>query len=326
MEESQEEIRHRRELYPPIEPYETGFIKVSPVHNLYYELCGNPNGKPVLFLHGGPGGGISAYNRQFFDPAAYRIILFEQRGSGRSTPLASLEDNTTWHLVDDIEVVRERFKVDRWVVFGGSWGSTLALAYASKHPERVKSLVLRGIFAVRRKELLWFYQEGASWIFPDAFEKFLEPIPLVERADMMGAYYRRLTGTNEEEKLRCAKAWSRWEMYTARLFVDPLNVKHAEEDNFALAFARIECHYFVHGGFLEVDDQILRDAAKKIKDIPGVIVQGRYDMCCPAATAWELAKVWPAGTMRIIPDSGHSAKEPGIVSELVKATDRFREL
>jgi len=314
-----------RVLYPPIEPYHSDFLKVSDVHNIYYEQSGNPEGKPVIFLHGGPGGGTAPFYRQYFDPKAYRIVLFDQRGSGKSTPFACLEQNTTWDLVADIEKLRELLKIDKWVVFGGSWGSTLALAYAQKHPERVKGLILRGIFLLRPSELEFFYQEGASWIFPDAFDKFVEPIPEVERHNLIAAYHRRLTGTNEEEKLRCARAWTTWEMTTSRLYVDAEGVAKGEDDKFALAFARIENHYFVNGSWFNKETQLLDDAHKLAK-IPGVIVQGRYDMVCPAKSAWDLHKAWPQSQLVIVPDAGHSVKEPGIVSALVEACDRFREL
>ena len=316
-----------RQLYPAIEPYHTAFLRVSPLHTIYYEQSGNPNGKPVIALHGGPGGGSDAYMRGFFDPAVYRIVLADQRGAGKSTPAASLEENTTWDLVSDIERLREELQVDRWhIVFGGSWGSTLALAYAETHPERVKALVLRGIFLLRRKELLWFYQEGASFIFPDRWEPYLAAIPEAERADLIAAYHRRLTGSDEAEKLRAAVAWSVWEMSTSRLYVDPAYIARAAEDaQFALTFARIESHYFVNAGFLSSDGQLLTDV-HRIADIPGVIVQGRYDLVCPAYSAWDLSKAWKKAELRWVPDAGHSAKEPGIIHELVTATDKFRDL
>jgi len=300
-------------------------LKVSDIHELHYEESGNPDGKPVVFLHGGPGGGLTAFYRQFFDPVAYRVVLFDQRGAGKSTPFACLEENTTWHLVEDIEKIRTHLGIDKWVVFGGSWGSTLALAYAETYPDRVKALVLRGIFTLRRKELLWFYQEGASFVYPDAWEKYLAPIPEVERHDMMSAYYRRLTGTDEDEKLKCARAWTTWEMTTSALHVNPESIEKGEDPKFALAFSRIECHYFVHGGWFKSEGQLINDA-HILKNIPGVIVQGRYDMVCPAISAWDLKKNWPAADLHIIPDAGHSAKEPGIVSALVEACDKFRDL
>jgi proline iminopeptidase len=311
-----------RTFYPPIEPYERGTLAVSPLHTLYYEQAGNPAGKPVVFIHGGPGGGCDSWHRQFFDPQVYRIVLFDQRGCGRSTPHASLIDNTLWHLVADMEQLRAHLGIDRWQLFGGSWGSTLAIAYAEKHPERVTEMVLRGIFLLRRSELLWFYQDGASNLFADAWEDYLAPIPSVEHGDLMGAYYRRLIGEDREVRLACARAWSRWEGATSRLHYDALMVSHYEEDAFALAFARIESHYFVHGSWLEADDQLLRDAGR-LRNIPGVIVQGRYDVVCPMKSAWDLHKAWPEATLHVVPDAGHSALEPGIVDRLIEATDGF---
>ncbi|XP_013389526.1 uncharacterized protein LOC106158181 [Lingula anatina] len=314
-----------RELYPEIEPFDSGKLKVSDVHEIYYEQCGKKEGKPVIFVHGGPGGGCSARDRRFFDPAVYRVVLFDQRGAGKSTPPAELKDNTTWALVDDIEALRKHLNIDQWVVFGGSWGSTLSLTYAETHPDRVKALVLRGIFTLRRKELIWFYQEGASFIYPDEFEKYLEPIPEVERADLMSAYYRRLTGPSEEERLRCAKAWSRWEMATSRLYQDPAMLKREENAQWALQFARIESHFFVHGGFFNTDGQVLSDI-DKIRHIPCTIVQGRYDLVCPMQTAWELHKRFPEADFIVVDDEGHSAKETKISSHLVKACDKYENL
>jgi len=313
----------RRRLYPEIEPYVSGMLKVSPLHNVYFEQCGNPQGKPVVFLHGGPGAGCNSKCRRFFDPARYRIVLFDQRGCGRSTPHAELAENTTWDLVADVERLREHLGIERWQVFGGSWGSTLALAYAQTHPARVTELVLRGIFLLRRWELEWFYQHGCDAVFPDAWEEFLRPIPLAERADLMSAYYRRLTSGDAAVRLAAAKAWSIWEGSTIFLHQDPAHIASTGEDAFALAFARIECHYFVHGGFLERDDQLLRNV-EKIKNIPAVIVQGRYDVVCPMRSAWDLHRAWPEADLRIVADAGHSAFEPGITHELVEATDRFR--
>ena len=314
----------RRSLYPDIEPYASGFLQVSPLHTMYFEQCGNPNGKPVVFLHGGPGAGCNAKSRRFFDPARYRIVLFDQRGCGRSTPHAELTDNTTWHLVDDIERLREHLGIARWQVFGGSWGSTLALAYAQKHAHRVTELVLRGIFMLRRWELEWFYQKGCDALFPDAWEGYLEAIPPVERADLMGAYYRRLTSPDESVRLAAAKAWSTWEGGTSFLQPSADYIASTGADEFALAFARIECHYFVHGGFFDADEQLLRDA-HKLRNIPAVIVQGRYDVVCPLRSAWDLHRAWPEADLHIIGDAGHSALEPGITHELVRATDRFAE-
>ena len=312
-----------RTLYPAIEPFASGFLQVSPVHRLYYEQCGNPDGKPVVFLHGGPGAGCGPNSRRFFDPAHYHIILFDQRGCGRSTPHAELVENTTWELVADMERLREHLGIDRWQVFGGSWGSTLALSYAQTHPQRVSELVLRGIFMLRRWELEWFYQKGCDAIFPDAWETYLAQIPEVERGDLISAYYRRLTSPDPAIRLSAAKAWSVWEASTSYLLQDAEQIKGNAVDEFALAFARIECHYFVHGGFFEADDQLLRNASR-LKDIPAVIVQGRYDVVCPTRSAWDLHRAWPEADLRIVADAGHSAFEPGITDELVRATDRFR--
>jgi len=312
----------RRTLYPDVEPYDSGFLQVSPLHRIYYEQCGNPAGKPVVFLHGGPGAGCNAKSRRFFDPARYRIVLFDQRGCGRSTPHAELSENTTWHLVDDIERIREHLRIVRWQVFGGSWGSTLALAYAETHPHNVTELVLRGIFMLRRWELEWFYQKGCDAIFPDAWEGYLAAIPPVERFDLMSAYYRRLTSPDTAVRVAAAKAWSIWEGSTSFLHPSADYIAATGGDEFALAFARIECHYFVHGGFFEADDQLLR-GAQKLKSIPAVIVQGRYDVVCPLRSAWDLHRAWPEADLRIVGDAGHSALEPGITHELVSATDRF---
>jgi len=313
----------RRTLYPEIEPYDSGTLAVSSLHTLYYEQCGNPRGKPVVFLHGGPGAGCNPKTRRFFDPAHYRIVQFDQRGCGRSTPHAELTDNTTWHLVADIERLREHLHIERWQVFGGSWGSTLALAYAQAHPQRVTELVLRGIFLLRRWELEWFYQKGCDAIYPDAWEPYIEHIPRGERGDLIGAYYRRLTSADAAVRLAAAKAWSTWEGGTSYLLQNPDYIASTGADEFALQFARIECHYFVHGGFFECDDQLLRDA-HKLKHIPAVIVQGRYDVVCPLRSAWDLHRAWPEAELRIVADAGHSALEPGNTHELVEATDRFR--
>lgn len=313
----------RRGFYPEIDPYETGRLKVSDLHEVYYEVSGNPTGKPVVFVHGGPGGGTEPKQRRFFDPRAYRIVLFDQRGCGKSTPHASLVDNTTWHLVDDMEKLREHLGIDRWQVFGGSWGSTLSLAYAQKHPERVTELVLRGIFMLRKKELHWFYQEGASALFPDAWEYYLAPIPPEERGDLMAAYHRRLTSDVAATRLEAARAWSIWEASTSFLLQRSDYMDHAGEEEFSLAFARIECHYFVNGGFFEREEQLVEDVGR-IRDIPAVIAQGRYDVVCPMMSAWDLHRAWPEADLRVVNDAGHSAYEPGIVHELVSATDRFR--
>ncbi len=311
-----------RTLYPEIAPYDHGTLKVDDRHTLYFEQCGNPEGKPVVLLHGGPGGGCTDKMRRFHDPAKYRIILFDQRGSGRSTPHADLVDNTTWDLVADIEKLRTHLGVATWQVFGGSWGSTLALAYAQSHPDKVTELVLRGIFMLRRWELEWFYQEGANRLFPDAWEHYLKPIPEVERHDLISAFHRRLTSDDEATRLAAARAWSVWEGATSFLHVDDDFVNSHEDPQFALAFARIENHYFVNGGFFDVEDQLLRDA-HRIADIPGVIVHGRYDVVCPLANAWDLVKAWPKAKLEITPASGHSAFEAENVDALVRATDSF---
>ena len=310
-------------LYPALEPFQAEYLAVGSGHELYVEQCGNPKGQPVVFLHGGPGGGCTPEDRQFFDPDHYRIILFDQRGAGRSRPHASLVDNTTWHLVADIETLRQHFAIERWMVFGGSWGSTLALAYAQTHPEAVSALILRGIFMLRRRELEWFYQEGASRLFPDLWEQYLAPIPINERADLISAYYRRLTSDDPEQRLPAARAWSVWEGSTSKLQRDPSLVGKYGGDEFSLAFARIECHYFVHGGWFHCDDQLLRNAAI-LSDIPGVIIQGRYDVVCPAESAWALHRAWPNARLEIIEDAGHNSRETGIAEALVAATDRFR--
>lgn len=310
-------------LYPEIEPFDHGTLAVDGRHSLYYEQCGNPNGKPVVILHGGPGGGCGAKMRRFHDPAHYRIVLFDQRGAGRSTPHADLVDNTTWDLVADIERLRTHLGIARWQVFGGSWGSTLALAYAETHPQAVIELVLRGIFMLRRWELEWFYQEGASRLFPDAWDAYLAAIPLVERHDLISAYHRRLTSEDADVRLAAARAWSVWEAATSFLHQDPQFMDSFQEPAFALAFARIECHYFVNGGFFEVEDQLLRDA-HRLHGIPGVIVHGRYDVVCPIANAWDLHKAWPQAELRISPSSGHSGFEAENIDALIRATDGYR--
>jgi len=314
-----------RTLYDPIEPYDSGHLQVSPVHQLYYEQCGTPNGKPVVFLHGGPGAGLVSDYRRFFDPNAYRIILFEQRGSGRSTPHASLEDNTTWHLVEDIERIREEFGIEQWLVFGGSWGSTLALAYAETHPERVRGLVLRGIFLGRQKEARWFYEEGqgASAIFPETWEKYVSIIPESERDDLIRAYYRRLTSDDASVRLEAARMWSLWEASALKLIPDQKLIDDFTEPETAIAVARIECHYFINNCFFEKDNYLIENV-DRIRHIPSVIVHGRYDIVCPFMSAWELHRAWPEAKLEIIPDAGHSVTEPGICDALVRATDSFR--
>jgi proline iminopeptidase len=313
-----------RSLYPPIQPYQTGQLQVSDLHRIYYEQSGNPEGKPVVFLHGGPGGGSIPEYRQYFDPARWRIVIFDQRGCGKSTPHAELRQNTTWDLVADIEKLRSHLGIDRWVVFGGSWGSTLSLAYSQTHPERCLGLILRGIFLLRQKEIRWFYQEGASYIFPDAWEKYLQPIPPEERHDLLTAYYQRLTSADVKIRSEAARAWSVWEASTSKLFPDPHLIDHFGEDEFAIAFARIECHYFVNRGFLERDDQLLR-GVDRIRNIPAVIVQGRYDVVCPMVSAWELHRTWQEAELVVVPDAGHSMMEPGIRSALIEATERFAD-
>ncbi len=312
-----------RTLYPPIEPFESGHLDVGDGHRVYWEISGNPTGKPAIFLHGGPGGGASPVHRQLFDPERYRVLIFDQRGCGRSTPHASLLANTTWHLVADIERLRALMGVERWLVFGGSWGSTLALAYAQTHPERASELVLRGIFALRRAELLWYYQEGASWLFPDKWERFLAPIPDEERHDLIAAYRRRLTDPDPAVQLEAARAWSLWEGETITLLPNAGFSQQFGDPHYALAFARIENHYFTHRGFLE-EGQLLRDAGK-LGAIPGVIVQGRYDVATPAATAFALHKAWPESRYILVPDAGHAFSEPGILHHLIETTDVFAQ-
>jgi proline iminopeptidase len=311
-----------RTLYPPIEPFHSGSLKVSDLHTLYFEEVGNPRGQKAVFLHGGPGGGLDPDYRRYFDPDRWRVVLFDQRGCGRSTPHAELRENTTWDLVADIERLRAHLGIDGWYVFGGSWGSTLALAYAETHPERCRGLILRGVFLLRRQELLWFYQEGASWLFPEAFEEYRACIPEAERGDMMSAYYARLTSPDPAVRLRAARAWSVWEGSTSKLRPDPKLIERFSGEAFAEAFARIECHYFVNGAFLRHDSQLLDDAGR-IAHLPGVIVQGRYDVVCPARSAFELHRRWPRSRLVMVADAGHSISEPGIVDALVSATDEL---
>ncbi|MBY7734430.1 prolyl aminopeptidase [Francisella philomiragia] len=310
-------------LYPEIEPYNQEFLKVSDIHTIYFEECGNPNGKPALFIHGGPGGGIQPSYRQYFNPDKYRVILVDQRGCGKSTPFAELRENTTQNLIEDFEKIRKKLNIDKWMIFGGSWGSTLGLAYAQAYPEVVTELVLRGIFLGREKELSWLYQHGASMVFPDMWEKYIEPIPVEQRKDFISAYHSILTGDDEKLKQQAAVAWSVWEASTSKLFVDKKSIDRYGEDKFSLAFARIECHYFKNKLFIE-EAQLLNEAYK-IKDVPGVIVQGRYDMVCPAVSAWDLHKAWPKAELDIIADAGHSISEPGILEALVRATDKFTD-
>lgn len=317
-------MENLREFYPEIEAFKTEFLKVSEIHTLYVEQCGNPNGRPVVFLHGGPGGGISTDHRRFFDPNHYRIILFDQRGSGKSTPAAELKENTTWDLVKDIETIREHLDIKDWLVFGGSWGSTLALAYAETHPQRVKALILRGIFLCRPSEIKWFYQFGASEIFPDIWESYSNHIPAEERHDYVSAYYKKLTHSDARVRLEAAKIWSKWEAATSRLIVDMNAINEFDDPTYALQFARIECHYFMNNAFFNTDNYLIENISK-IKNIPTAIVQGRYDVVCPVRSAWDLHKAFPEAELHIISDSGHAAGEKGIRSMLIETTDKFKK-
>ena len=313
-----------KQLYPEIEPYNEFDLKVSDLHTIHVEESGNPKGKPVIFLHGGPGGGIEPIYRQYFDPEKWRIIIFDQRGCGKSTPHAELRENTTWDLVADIEQIREHLEVDKWVVFGGSWGSTLSLSYAITHPDRCKGLVLRGIFMIRKKEIDWFYQEGTSNIYPDAWEHYLKPIPEDERHDLVAAYYKRLTSEDENVRIEAAKAWSVWEASTSKLFQSEDFLHQFEEPKVAEAFARIECHYFINSGFFKTDEWLLENV-DNIRHIPAVIVQGRYDVVCPMVSAWELHQAFPEADFEIVQDAGHSMTEEGIAAKLVEYTDKYSE-
>ena len=315
-------MNERRTLYPEIEPYRSGHLDVGDGHSLYWELCGNPEGKPVVFLHGGPGSGSSPDHRRQFDPQAYNILVFDQRGCGRSTPFASLEANTTWHLVEDIEKLRvEVAQVDKWQVFGGSWGSTLSLAYAQKYPERVTELVLRGIFLFQQTELDWLYRYGASELFPEGWDAFIGLVPQDERGDPVEAYRKRLTSDDPAVQLEAAKAWSTWEALTVTLLPDPKMMAEFTEDRHAISIARIENHYMANKGWLE-EGQLLR-GVDKIRHIPAVIVQGRHDCCTPPRAAWQLKKAWPEVDLQIVPDGGHLYSEPGVLDGLIRATDRF---
>lgn len=311
-------------LYPDIKPYREHRLEVDEPHVLYLEESGNKDGIPVLYVHGGPGSGCEAFNRRFFDPEKFRIILYDQRGAGKSTPHAELRGNTTQNLIKDIETIREHLGVDRWMLFGGSWGSTLSLAYAEAYPERVLGMILRGIFLCREQDLRWFYQEGASRIFPDAWEEYLKPIPEDEQNDIVAAFYKRLTGGDELARMGAAKAWSLWEAHCATLRPNHTILDHFSEPHMATSLARIECHYFINNGFLNPNQLI--EEADKIADIPGIIVHGRYDMICPLDNAFELNKAWPSSELHIIRDAGHSAMEPGIVDALVRATDDMAKL
>ncbi|MGD9841536.1 MAG: prolyl aminopeptidase [Steroidobacteraceae bacterium] len=312
-----------RTLYPAIEANRSGHLRVSPVHEIYWEESGNPKGKPAVFVHGGPGAGAGTQSRRFFDPQAYRIIVFDQRGCGRSRPAASLEDNTTWHLVSDMEALRTHLHIDKWLVFGGSWGSTLGLTYAQTHPQRVSELVLRGIFLLRQWELQWFYQHGASAIYPERYADYIAAIPATERHDLISAFYKRLISHDYAQQLAAAKAWAIWEAATSFLHPNETNIKNWGNADFAIAVARIECHYFVNKGFFSSDDYLLKNM-QRIRHIPGVIVQGRYDVVCPMQTAWELHQTWPEATFHVTPDAGHSAFEAGNTHALISATDGFR--
>jgi len=310
-----------------VAPFENGTIKVSDIHELYYEVSGNKDGSPVIFLHGGPGGGCDAKDRAFFNPHKYKIVLMDQRGAGKSKPSACLEENTTWDLIKDIERLRELLKVEKWHVFGGSWGSTLALAYAQSHPDRVKSLVLRGIFTLRKSELKFFYQDGTSHLFPEAWDEFIAPIPEAERGDLILAYHAQLNSVDDETRIKAAKAWSKWETATSKLHVDPARIAEVENDTaWANAFARIENHYFVNDGFMRDGQLLEKQEIDKIRHIPTTVIQGRYDVVCPATTAYALKKVWPEITLQIVPDAGHSSRESATEKLLVQATDKFADL
>ncbi|MDB2451588.1 prolyl aminopeptidase [Gammaproteobacteria bacterium] len=311
-------------LFPPLEPFNFGFMEKDN-HRIYYEQCGNPDGKPAVFLHGGPGGGGSTQVRRFFDPDKYHVVIFDQRGCGRSLPHGCLENNTTWDLVEDIENLKVKLGIKQWLVFGGSWGSTLALAYSQTYPDSVSEMVLRGIFMLRKKELDWFYQYGASNIFPEAWQKFIEPIEHNERDDLMAAYHKIFLSNNEEKKLNAAIAWSRWEGSTSSLSYNPDMANSFSDPRFALAFALIENHYFVNKGFLEHENQLIESGINIIRDIPTVIVQGRYDIVCPISTAWELSQNWPEAELIVAPSSGHTAFELEITHELIKATNTFAD-
>ena len=313
----------RRILYPRYEARRSGRLRVSDIHEIYWEESGNPNGVPVVALHGGPGGGSSPEMRRVFDPERYRVFLFDQRGCGRSTPHSELRENTTWDLVDDMEALRDHVGVNQWLVFGGSWGSTLSLAYGVTHPDRTLGLVLRGIFLVSKPEVQWFYQSGASRLFPDSYDRYIAPIPEDERDDLLMAFHRRLTGDDRQSRIEAARAWSRWEGETLSIKGPLTTPPRFNEDDFVDAFARIECHYFVNRGFFASDNWLLEQCAKKLKDIPGVIVHGRYDVVTPLSTAWALSKAWPKAELHIVPDAGHSSMEPGIVDKLIQATDHF---
>ena len=313
------------ELYPEIKPYNEFDLEVSDLHTIHVEESGNDKGQPVIFIHGGPGGGIEPVYRRYFNPEKWRIIIFDQRGCGRSTPHAELRENTTWDLVSDIEKIRSYLEIPAWVVFGGSWGSTLSMSYAITHSDRCKALILRGIFMLREKEIRWFYQEGCSYIYPDAWERYLQPIPEDERDNLVNAYYKKLTSSDHDERIQAAKAWSIWEASTSKLYQNQGSLHHFEDSKVADAFARIECHYFINKGFFEKETWIL-DNIDKIRNIPSVIIQGRYDVVCPMISAWDLHSVWPEADFHIIQDAGHSMTEPGIRSKLIEYTEAYSSL
>ncbi|MEM8636599.1 MAG: prolyl aminopeptidase [Pseudomonadota bacterium] len=317
---------NRRRLYSPHDATETGRLRVSDLHELYWETSGTHYGVPVVGLHGGPGGGSSPEMRRFFDPNRFRVVLFDQRGCGRSTPRSELRENTTWDLISDMEQLRQRLGIEKWLLFGGSWGSTLALAYAVTHPDRVLGIILRGIFLVTKSELSWFYQEGASRLFPDAYDRYIDPIPEDERDDLITAFNRRLMSSDTSERRTAARAWSRWEGETLSLRASGEAPPRFDDDNFVDAFARIENHYFVNGGFFKKDGWLLEQAATKLTTIPGTIVHGRYDVVTPLSSAWALKKAWPRVDLHIVPDAGHSSLEPGIVDQLIRSTDRFADI
>ena len=312
-------------LYPEIKPYNEFELRVSDLHTIHVEESGNDKGQPVIFIHGGPGGGIEPVYRRYFNPEKWRIIIFDQRGCGKSTPHAELRENTTWDLVNDIEKIRSYLEIPEWVVFGGSWGSTLSMSYAIMHPDRCKALILRGIFMLREKEIRWFYQEGCSYIYPDAWESYLQPIPDDERNNLVNAYYKKLTSSDYDERIQAAKAWSIWEASTSKLYQNQGSLHHFEDSKVADAFARIECHYFINKGFFEKETWIL-DNIDKVRNIPSVIIQGRYDVVCPMISAWDLHSVWPEADFHIIQDAGHSMTEPGIRSKLIEYTEAYSSL
>jgi|TARA_Y100000782_G_scaffold77703_1_gene83647 proline iminopeptidase len=313
------------ELFPNIEPFNTFHLPVSDLHTIYVEESGNKNGKPVIFLHGGPGGGVDPKYRRYFNPDKWHIIMFDQRGCGKSTPFAELKENTTWDLVDDIEKIRNHLSIDRWVIYGGSWGSTLSLAYSQTYPDSCKALILRGIFLVRKKEIHWFYQEGASKIFPDNWQSFVAPIPIEKRNNLLEAYYNLLIGEDSSKKIEAAKAWSTWEGSTVRLIQDKDFIGDFSDEKFAEAFARIECHYFMNNAWFDSDNHLIENV-DKIRHIPAVIVHGRYDVICPVENAWELHQAWPESELHIIPDAGHSIFEEGIKDKILEYTEKFSSL